>query len=95
MRVVVPFAATAPKTRLSPVLSPAERSRVAEAMLADVLTTLTETGHEATILATTPVDLEEYDIDPTCSSGCQSLSTSDRSPRRLTLVLGRTTPSPS
>lgn len=66
MRVVVPFAGTAPKTRLQPVLSPAERSAFAKAMLADVLTALTDAGREPTVLATTPLALETetYDLEP-------------------------------
>ena len=52
MQVVVPFAAETPKTRLESVLSPAERSTVAQAMLADVVSALVETGHEPTVLST-------------------------------------------
>ena len=40
MRVVVPFAAERPKTRLEGVLSPEERVAFARAMLADVLEAL-------------------------------------------------------
>lgn len=40
MEVVVPFASTRPKTRLSGVLSPDERRAFARAMLDDVLTSL-------------------------------------------------------
>ncbi|NGM68283.1 2-phospho-L-lactate guanylyltransferase [Natronolimnobius sp. AArcel1] len=58
MRIVVPFAASTPKTRLQPVLSPAERSTFAKAMLGDVLTALTDAGYDPTVLATTPLDLE-------------------------------------
>ncbi len=52
MQVVVPFAAETPKTRLESVLSPTERSTVARAMLADVVSAIVETGHEPTVLST-------------------------------------------
>ncbi|MXV63589.1 2-phospho-L-lactate guanylyltransferase [Natronorubrum sp. JWXQ-INN-674] len=64
MHVVVPFAATEPKTRLESVLSPVERSAVARAMLADVLCAVVEAGHEPTVVATAPFDLEaELTVD--------------------------------
>lgn len=52
MQVVVPFAAETPKTRLESVLSSTERSTVARAMLADVVSAVVETGHEPTVLST-------------------------------------------
>lgn len=57
MRVVVPYAADRPKTRLESVLSPAERAAFAEAMLADVLSAVRATGVEPTVLSTAPLDL--------------------------------------
>ncbi|MFC4543933.1 2-phospho-L-lactate guanylyltransferase [Halosolutus amylolyticus] len=57
MQVVVPFAVENPKTRLEPVLDPDERSTVARAMLADVVTAVADAGHEPTVLATEPLDL--------------------------------------
>ncbi|ADB59538.1 2-phospho-L-lactate guanylyltransferase CofC [Haloterrigena turkmenica DSM 5511] len=63
MQVVVPFAATEPKTRLADVLTPAERTAFARAMLADVLTAVVEAGHEPTVLATAPLDLETLDLE--------------------------------
>lgn len=57
MHVVVPFAATDPKTRLESVLSPAERSTFARAMLADVLAAVVEAGYEPTVISTAPLDL--------------------------------------
>ncbi|WP_246998626.1 2-phospho-L-lactate guanylyltransferase [Halosolutus gelatinilyticus] len=57
MHVVVPFAADEPKTRLAPLLSPAERSSFARAMLTDVLTAIAATGREPTVLSTSPLDL--------------------------------------
>ncbi|WP_339104799.1 2-phospho-L-lactate guanylyltransferase [Haloterrigena salinisoli] len=62
MQVVVPFAATEPKTRLADVLTPAERTSFARAMLADVLTAVVEAGHEPTVLATAPLDLETLEL---------------------------------
>ena len=56
MHVVVPFAASEPKTRLESVLSPTERSQVARAMLADVLAAVVEAGHEPTVVSTAPID---------------------------------------
>jgi 2-phospho-L-lactate guanylyltransferase len=56
MRVVVPFAAETPKTRLEAVLAPAERSRFARAMLADVLRAIVGAGHEPTVVSTGPIE---------------------------------------
>ncbi|WP_132057929.1 2-phospho-L-lactate guanylyltransferase [Halorussus amylolyticus] len=58
MRVVVPFAASEPKTRLEGVLSAAERSSFAEAMLADVLAAVRATGRDPEVLATAPVAVD-------------------------------------
>ncbi|WP_226005552.1 2-phospho-L-lactate guanylyltransferase [Natrinema salinisoli] len=58
MRVVVPFAAETPKTRLESVLTSPERSAFARAMLADVLCAIVETGHEPLVVSTAPLDLE-------------------------------------
>lgn len=63
MHVVVPFAASEPKTRLESVLSPAERSAFARAMLADVLRAVAETGREPTVVATAPIALDELGLD--------------------------------
>ncbi|EMA52981.1 2-phospho-L-lactate guanylyltransferase [Halococcus thailandensis] len=56
MRVVVPFAAEQPKTRLDGFLTAAERREFADAMLADVLAAIRESGHEPELLATAPID---------------------------------------
>ena len=58
MRVVVPFGAERPKTRLSPVLDADERRAFARAMLRDVLDALASTGHDPTVVATAPVDCD-------------------------------------
>ncbi len=56
MRLVVPFDAGTPKTRLAPLFDAEERAAFARVMLADVLETLAAAGHEPTVLATGPVD---------------------------------------
>jgi 2-phospho-L-lactate guanylyltransferase len=58
MRVVVPFAAEQPKTRLDDLFTHDERRAFAHAMLRDVLAALRETGHDPELLATTPVDVD-------------------------------------
>ena len=58
MRVVVPFAAENPKTRLSGVLDAGERAAFARAMLADVLDAARAVGHTPVVLATAPVDVD-------------------------------------
>lgn len=55
MRCIVPFAVDTPKTRLAPVLSPAEREAFATAMLVDVLETLEGAGVSPTVLSTAPI----------------------------------------
>jgi len=62
MRIVVPFAAETPKTRLEAVLSPAERTGFARAMLADVLRAIVAAGHEPTVVSTAPVDLAGLEL---------------------------------
>jgi 2-phospho-L-lactate guanylyltransferase len=57
MRVVVPFGAVDPKTRLSPVLDADERRVFARAMLRDVLAALPD-RHDPTVLATGSVDCD-------------------------------------
>lgn len=60
MRVVVPFDATEPKTRLAPVLNAAEREEVAQRMLRDVLDAVVTLDDvvEVDVVATAPVDLD-------------------------------------
>ncbi|WP_224448837.1 2-phospho-L-lactate guanylyltransferase [Haloprofundus salilacus] len=58
MDVLVPYAATRPKTRLAEVLNSAERESFSRAMLADVVDAVAETGAEPTVLATAPVELD-------------------------------------
>ncbi|MGB9964785.1 2-phospho-L-lactate guanylyltransferase [Halobacterium hubeiense] len=56
MRTLVPFDPANPNTRLSSLLSPAERRDFAAAMLADVLAAVREAGGTPTVLATEPLD---------------------------------------
>lgn len=58
MRVVVPFAAETPKTRLSSVLDDDERRAFARVMLEDVLATLREADVDPEVLATAEVDVD-------------------------------------
>jgi len=58
MRVVVPYAAGDPKTRLAGVLAGDERAAFARAMLADVLAAVRAAGREPEVLATGPVDVD-------------------------------------
>ena len=57
-RVVVPFAAETPKTRLSSVLDPPERRAFARTMLEDVLSTLQELPTDPELLATAAVETD-------------------------------------
>ncbi|WP_343233782.1 2-phospho-L-lactate guanylyltransferase [Natronococcus sp. A-GB7] len=56
MRVLVPFAADEPKTRLESVLSVDERAAFARAMLRDVLAAIDAAGGEPTVLSTAPLE---------------------------------------
>jgi len=58
MRVVVPYAAEAPKTRLGGVLDADERDAFAAAMLEDVLYAVRDAGGDPEVLATAPVDVD-------------------------------------
>ncbi|WP_158055521.1 2-phospho-L-lactate guanylyltransferase [Halorussus halophilus] len=71
MKVVVPYAAHEPKTRLAGTLSEAERAAFAEAMLADVLDAIRATGHDPKILSTAPL---ETDFDATVRTDDRPLS---------------------
>lgn len=56
MRVIIPFAGSMPKTRLSDVLSLSERRSFARAMLQDVLAAVQAAGHEPVLLTPSPLD---------------------------------------
>lgn len=58
MEILVPFDASAPKTRLSPVLDVDERREFAGAMLADVLAAIEASGNEPHVLATASVECD-------------------------------------
>ncbi|PSP87830.1 2-phospho-L-lactate guanylyltransferase [Halobacteriales archaeon QS_4_69_34] len=64
MRVVVPFAAERPKTRLAGVLGGDERRALARAMLRDVLAAVLAAGHTPEVLATAPIDLDPIGARP-------------------------------
>lgn len=70
MRVVVPFDASTPKTRLAPLFDAGERAELARVMLDDVLAHLEEAGYQPTVLATAavdcsaPVDVDERPLTP-------------------------------
>jgi 2-phospho-L-lactate guanylyltransferase len=59
MRVLIPFAARRPKTRLASALSADERAAFARAMLDDVRSAVRETGYDPEVLATAPLDLDD------------------------------------
>ncbi|MFW5974201.1 MAG: 2-phospho-L-lactate guanylyltransferase [Natrialbaceae archaeon] len=56
MRVLVPFDARDPNTRLSSLFDPGQRRELAAVLLADVLAAIREAGHEPSVLSTAPVD---------------------------------------
>jgi len=58
MRVLVPFSATDPKTRLAETLDRDERGAFARVMLADVLSAIRATGRDPELLATAAVDVD-------------------------------------
>ena len=58
MRVIVPFAAETPKTRLSSVLDDAERRGFARVMLRGVLATLGESSIDPEVLATAEIAVD-------------------------------------
>lgn len=55
MRAVIPFDATTPKRRLSPVLAAEERSAFAHAMLRDVLEAVNRSAFDPIVVSTAPV----------------------------------------
>ena len=57
MRVLVPFDADSPKSRLAPVFDATERRDFAGAMLRDVLEAVAGAGHDPEVLATDAVDV--------------------------------------
>lgn len=58
MRVVVPYAVDAPKTRLASLLTASERRSFADAVMLDVLDAVRATGREPTVLATGTLDVD-------------------------------------
>ncbi len=95
MRVLVPFDARQPKTRLSPVLSESERHAFAERLLADVLAALAETSQEPTVLATAPVEVPvpvEVDERPLTRAVNAALSEADNPVAVVMADLGLVSP---
>jgi 2-phospho-L-lactate guanylyltransferase len=76
VEVVVPFSPTDPKSRLSPVLDPAERREFAFVMLADVLDALSRTrGVPApTVLSTAELDRDGDALEPSRDGDAIELS---------------------
>ena len=62
MRLLVPFEATRPKTRLDGVLDSDERATFARAMLRDVLDACREAGHDPEVVATGPVTAADVPV---------------------------------
>lgn len=58
MRTVVPVSGADPKTRLDPVLSSDERLAFTEAMLADVIDAIEQTGRAPEVISTAPVSCD-------------------------------------
>ena len=69
MRLVVPVSGSDPKTRLATVLTPAERRRFTEAMLADVVAAVEGAGHAPEVISTAmvaadaPVTVDQRGLD--------------------------------
>lgn len=82
MRVVVPFDADTPKTRLGNVFDAEERATFATLMLQDVLTSLETVGIEPEVLATGPVSVDvpvRIDERPLTKAVNSILESTDRS----------------
>ena len=62
MRLLVPFEATRPKTRLAGVLDTGERATFARAMLRDVLDACLGAGHDPEVVATAPVEVDDAPV---------------------------------
>lgn len=58
MRILVPFDAREPNTRLSSIFSPEQRRKLAELLLEDVLGAVHSAGHQPVVLATDRIDCE-------------------------------------
>lgn len=67
MRVLIPYDARNPKTRLSPLFEEEERAEFARVMLETVLRTVDQAGHEPTVLTTAPLDCDLPVVDDDCS----------------------------
>lgn len=63
MRVLVPFEATRPKTRLDPRLDAGDRAAFARAMLEDVTDAVEAAGHDPAVVSTAPLDGVDAAVD--------------------------------
>lgn len=81
MEVFVPFDVRDPKRRLEPLFSADERRAFARAMLTDVLAAVSAAGHEPTVLATAPVDVDaDIEVDDRPLTPAVNARLTDRSP---------------
>ncbi|WP_380679624.1 2-phospho-L-lactate guanylyltransferase [Salinigranum sp. GCM10025319] len=73
MRVVVPFDATDPKTRLDPVLDATERRAFSERMLRDVVSAVDAAGGRPEVITTAPLGSEsEFEFESESESESES-----------------------
>lgn len=88
MQVVVPFAASTPKTRLGPVLDAAERATVSRAMLTDVLRAIEGAGKRPTVCATKSIDLDHRVIvdDRSLSSAVNAILEASDEPTAVVMA---------
>ncbi|RLM57045.1 2-phospho-L-lactate guanylyltransferase [Halobellus sp. Atlit-31R] len=63
MRVLVPYTAQNPKSRLDPPLSLTERQSFSLAMLCDVVDAICDAGHTPELLLSTPLDEDADGVD--------------------------------
>lgn len=69
MEVYVPYDSSDPKTRLSPLLTEAERKQLSRLMLRDLIEKTTAIGHTPVVLTTEPINIE---VDCVVSTECLS-----------------------
>ncbi|SNR24650.1 2-phospho-L-lactate guanylyltransferase [Halorubrum vacuolatum] len=75
MEVLVPFSTDRPKSRLSSVLSRAERTAFARAMCTDVLAAVRAAGGEPTLLTTPPAESPADDLDVDAITAAAGIAT--------------------
>ncbi len=62
MRVIIPFDARDPKTRLSTLLDYDDRNEFARAMLRDVVSVVQDTGRDPLVLSSAPIEFENCPV---------------------------------